>query len=130
MDDEVFITRISKITLGNDGIGRVNFLPGLVVTEEDVREHFSACSRISNGRSIPVLVDVRDVKQVEQKAREYFAGEEHISLTKAAAIIVRLPVDSLMGNLFMGLNKPSFPVKLFTSQAKALKWLKQYCDGN
>jgi hypothetical protein len=31
-----------------------------------------------------------------------------------------------MGNFFLGLNKPHFPTKLFTSEEKAEVWLKEF----
>ncbi len=33
------------------------------------------------------------------------------------------PLSRAIGNIFMGLNKPDFPLRLFTSDAEALAWL-------
>ncbi|MDH5682649.1 MAG: hypothetical protein OEZ36_13750 [Spirochaetota bacterium] len=33
------------------------------------------------------------------------------------------PISRVIGNFFLGLNRPLFPVKLFTEKNEASKWL-------
>ena len=54
----------------------------------------------------------------------YFCAGTKLFL--AQAIIVDSPVSRLIGSFFLGLNKPPFPTKLFTSEADAVEWLKGY----
>jgi hypothetical protein len=35
-------------------------------------------------------------------------------------------VARAIGNFFMGLNKPLIPTRLFTSEAEALGWLREF----
>ena len=128
MENEVFVTSISKVVLGEDGIGRVIFHPNAVVTLEAAKEHLAACAESSGDKRRPVLVHLRSVKSIDREARLYFAGEEASKVTKAGAIVVSLPVTRVAGSFFVGLTRPPFPVKPFTSKAEALEWLEGYLE--
>ncbi len=61
-------------------------------------------------------------------ARVYFAGSESKKVHSAAALLAQSPLSKVLGNLFLGLNKPLFPTRLFTSEKDAIEWLKGYID--
>ena len=124
--ENVVLTRISKLRFGKDGIGRIIFLPNVAITRDAVKEHFAACAKLSKGKKCPVLVDARNVKYANRQARKYFASEEALKITKAAAIVVGSHVTRVIGSFFMGLDKPPYPTKLFTSESKATEWLKRF----
>lgn len=126
MDNQVFYTPIAKVWIDKDNIGNVTILPDAAITLESARKHCEICTKASNGKSMAVIFDTRNARYVEKKARDYFSSLKVTDITKAAAVIVRLPVSRIIGNFFMGFNKPSFPVKLFTSESNAHEWLKKY----
>ena len=128
MEDEGFVTSITRGYIGEDGIARVVFLPNAVVTLEAAKEHFAACVESAQGRRVPVLGHVEGIKSVDREARQYFAGEEASRVTRASAILVGSPVARVVGSFFVGLNKPSFPVRLFTSESEAIEWLKGFLE--
>jgi hypothetical protein len=128
MSESVFCTSISELKFGEDGIGRAEFLPGRTITLRDLKEHFAVCAEVSNGKCVPVLADIRKIRHMERDARMYFTGREVASLTKAVAVLVKLPVNTIFGNMLMEVNKPAYPVRLFTSESKALEWLKQFAS--
>ena len=72
------------------------------------------------------MVDISKIKSVTREAREYFAGEKASEVAKSIAIIVSSPVSRVIGNFLIGLNKPSYPIKLFTKVKEAEDWLKQF----
>lgn len=128
MENEVFITTITKVWMGEDGIGRSVVLPNVVITLDAAREHIAACTKSSNGKCVPVFFDLRNIKSVDRQAREYFASEAVCKISKASAVLIGSPVSRVIGNFFIGLNKPSYPVKLFTSEKKAIKWLRSFFE--
>jgi len=121
-------TSISKVWNGEDGIGRVIFLPNSIITVDAAKDYIAAGAKLSKGKSMPVFCDLRKVKSVDRQARKYLASEEVSKLTKASAILVSSPVSRLLGSFFIGLNKPPYPVKLFTSEEEAIKWLEVYIE--
>jgi len=60
-----------------------------------------------------------------QDCRQHFAGPEHAKTFTKAALIVTSPISRIIGNFFLGLNKPLKPTRLFTSREEGLKWLTE-----
>lgn len=79
----------------------------------------------SKGKSYPMLVDMTGLKSVNKQARQYMATMG-ATLVTAGALITRSAVSKMIGNMFLTIDKPPVPVKLFTSELKAREWLKGY----
>jgi hypothetical protein len=122
--DGVIETRTARIWMGEDGILRGAFTDGADEKEEDAVANVATGAKIAGDRKIPVLVDLRSASFISQEARMVYAGREANRLALAAAIIVGSPLSRLIGNFFVGLNKPAFPTRLFTSEREAIAWLK------
>jgi hypothetical protein len=73
-----------------------------------------------------VLVDIRESKGASRECRAYFASDEAAKIQSAGALLISSPLSRLIGNFFIGLNKPKFPTTLFTNEYEAIKWLKTF----
>jgi hypothetical protein len=71
----------------------------------------------------PLLCDLTNVVKMTQDCRKHFAGPEHAATFSRCALIVTSPVSRIIGNFFLGLNKPLKPTRLFTNKEDGLKWL-------
>lgn len=105
---------------------RTAFHRGAEVGVEDARENLAATSRLTRGRAMPVLVDLRPVRSQSAEARSLFAGPEATAVSVAVALVIHSPVSRVIGNFFLGFNRPEVPTKLFTSVAEADEWLKTF----
>ncbi|WP_276368957.1 hypothetical protein [Chryseolinea sp. H1M3-3] len=72
----------------------------------------------------PVYCDIREMKKADKEARDFLA-KEGSSYTKGVAIIVDSPMTKIIGNFYLGLNKPTTPTKMFTDKREALEYLNQ-----
>jgi hypothetical protein len=124
-DDAV---RSQRIRLDEAGIVRAELLPHVDVDGADAAEAVAAIARLGGGRKRPVLVDLRRLKSMNREARAYFAGPVTARVESAAALLVGSPLTRAIGNFFLGLNKPCFPTRLFTSEGEALAWLTGFVD--
>jgi len=81
--------------------------------------------KFTKAESYPCLVDIRGLKHVTKEAREYFAkeGAEYIT---AGAFIVGSIFTEMMGNIFIYINKPNIPTRLFTDEKAAEEWLRKF----
>ncbi len=79
----------------------------------------------SDQASYPCFVDMRNVKSASKQAREYLAGEG-AKYVKAGALLIGSALTKTIGNIFLSVNKPPVPTKLFTDETEAKEWLKQY----
>jgi hypothetical protein len=73
----------------------------------------------------PIFCDIRSMKNADKAARDFLA-KEGSSYTKGVAVIVDSPMTKIIGNFYLGLNKPTSPTKMFTEREDALEYLKQF----
>jgi len=79
----------------------------------------------SEGESYPVWVNMKGVKSATKSAREYLADEGSY-LVKAGALVIGSPLTRILGNVFLLVNKPKVPTRIFTDEEQATEWLRQY----
>ena len=46
----------------------------------------------------------------------------------AIALLVGSPLSRVIGNFFVGLNRSTFPLRLFTSEEEAIAWLRTFLE--
>ena len=125
MNYEIVETKTAKIYV-DEGIIHYRILPEAEVTIEDTKEYVAIHSKLVGDKKIPNLTDLRNLKSVTREARAYLSGKEAAALTFACALIIGSPVSRVIGNFFLGLNKPAYPTRLFTSEEKAIEWVKGF----
>lgn len=102
------------------------FRPGAEVTLDDARANVALCLERNEGRRRPLLVDLREVKSQTAEARAYLAGPDGNKVSQAVGLLVASPASRVLGNFYLGLNKPSIPTRLFTSEEEARAWLRGF----
>ena len=123
-DEGILVTRTERIWIGDDEVIRAVVHPGLVTTLEDAQENVRGFATVGGGTKRYALIDMRaHAASATREAREYYAGPENAQHVLAVALLVRSSISRLMGNFFLGLNKTSFPLKLFSEPEPALTWL-------
>ncbi len=104
---------------------------GNLVTEEVAKENIDAQERLRDGLNkakTRVLIDMTGITEISKEARDYFANERTASIQRATALLIGSPVSRVIGNFFMGLNKPISPTRLFTDPSTAIRWLHTFSD--
>jgi len=114
--------------LNEDGIFISTFTPNMVVTLEMAKKLVESRLKISNGVARPGLSDIRNLKRLDNQAREYLETEKAHELVTAAALVTRTPVQNLIANFYLKFRKAHCPARLFTDKKKALRWLSLYTD--
>ena len=57
-------------------------------------------------------------------------AKEGAECITASALLVESALSRMIGNIFLTINKPDVPVKLFTNEQEAKKWLMEQADFN
>jgi hypothetical protein len=112
--------------MGSDGICRTKTKPRAEITLKEAEENSVTVNSFYKGKNFPLLIDTRDIKYIERKAREHFSIGNRDTHVTAFALLVKSPLSRMIGNFFMGLNKPSVPARLFDKETEAIEWLKQF----
>ena len=119
-------TNVSKTWIDDHGICHLEYFPETTLSLEESKNELKMISEIADGNPIPTLVYLINVKSVPRECRELYASEDTAKIISGAAFLIGSPVSQVIGNFFLGLNKPRMPVKLFTSKSDAIKWLLNF----
>lgn len=114
--------------MGKDGIGRTCVKPNIDITLEDALENTEVVTALYQNKKFPLLIDSRKIKSMSYEARHHFSVRNRETVTCAFGIIIKSVISRVLGNFYLGINKPTVPTKLFDNESAAVKWLKQFVN--
>ena len=112
-----------EVTRLPDGIVEVRWTVAVRVTHDHAIAVTREVERLAAGRPVPLLVDMGVTKGLDRDSRTRFQQAANV---KAIALLVGSPVSRVVANLFIGLNRPAHPIRLFTAESEALAWLRGF----
>lgn len=115
-----------KTWLGEDGICYTVVKFNAIIELEDALENTAAVKKVSAGTAFPILVNLKEINYISKEARDHFSMQNRTPGVTAIAMLIKSPSSKIIGNFFLGLNKPAVPTKLFTDKGKAVNWLQQF----
>ena len=118
----------STVRIDENGIIISEYKKDSKIEIEDAIMVRDATLKLTGGKSCVALVDLTNVKTISKEARNYFSSIEFAEVFKAAASFVSTPISRIIGNFFLGINRPAMPVRLFDSKDGAIVWLKGYME--
>ena len=74
---------------------------------------------------LPVLCDIRGIKEINKPARDYLANEGS-ALIKAVAFIVEAPLSEKLSKFYLRTSKPPIPTGLFEETSEAMIYLSKF----
>jgi hypothetical protein len=114
--------------MGKDGIARTRVKPDTDITLEHAVENSKFVNSLYVDGKFPLLIDARGIKSMSYEARHHFSVRGRKTNTCAFGIIIGSAISRVLGNFYLGINKPTVPTKLFDKEAAAVEWLKQFLD--
>jgi hypothetical protein len=114
--------------MGEDGICRTVTIAKAEIDIDDAAENTNAVSALYKGKKFPLMVDSRPIKSMTRDARKHFSTNGRETKISCMAVLVKSPLSKVIGNFFIGLNKPQVPARLFDSEAEAVEWLKKFLE--
>ena len=120
--------RVGISFLRADGIIQVDILAGAEIRISDAIELIEAQTVFAAGKKRPLFIDASKLKSMSRDARNHFGQKQAAENVTALALLTNSPVSRVIGNFFMGLNKPIFPTRLFSSETDAISWLNSHLN--
>ncbi len=118
-----------KMWLENGIIYHV-YKPDLIITIDIAREMVNHRLELTNATTYPVFIDVRNLISIKADARKHLAGPEAVKYVSAGAIYLDNYLHYLTGMVFLKIDTPAIPSRLFTGKEKALRWLEMFKNLN
>lgn len=78
-------------------------------------------------RTFPVLCDIRGVIGTDKAGRDFLAQSGSI-LTYAVALVAYEKLLLTISTFYLQVSKPSVPTQIFTTEAAALNYLKDFIE--
>jgi len=119
-------TATAHITLDN-GIILVRVRDGALQRPSDARENLSVALSETSGTRRPMLVDITRCQPLAAETRHVYSGQQLVdNFTALALLIEASPLGRMMGNVYLRVARPGIPTQLFTSESRALEWLRDH----
>jgi hypothetical protein len=93
------------------------------IDTEDTDEIFTAFDQLRVVVPTPLLADIRTLRGVSLGVRTHMSSERAGRYLSRVALVADSPLTRTIGNFFMRLNRPPFPVRIFDAEEEALRWL-------
>jgi hypothetical protein len=109
----------------DDNIFYAVYAPDTEIDLHKAKEAVAARVKLCEAKSYPCLIDIRGLKSMSKEAREYLANEGAKYIT-ALALITGNAFTRTFAQLFLIINNPFIPVRLFDDPQSAKQWLKSF----
>jgi hypothetical protein len=119
------ITRTAEIILSDEGILHTRIFEGAQLTLKDVQEYYAFTRRLAGEQKVLALIDGRASFTITDEARAYAAEQSNIT-RRATALITSSAAVRVLYNLFVRVNRPLVPTKMFSDEKSAVAWLKTF----
>ena len=126
MNKERFIENEYVQIWYENGIVYQVFKPECILTLDVAKKVVEARLSVSNKMTTPIFIDLTNVVTTNTAARKFLAKGEALQFLSAGAFLLDNELMRLAGNVFIYIDKPLIPTKLFTDRDKAEKWLEQF----
>lgn len=113
----------AKVQLFEPRIIRMEITSDITITKHEAEELNLAMRDLGGGEEIPYLLLAKDDTQFDSSARAYAATAEGSRYQKAEALIVRTLAHRLLADLYLKINKPVKPCKVFANEEDGIEWL-------
>lgn len=114
-----------EVTLGDDGVVRVNFGFHARITRAAVEDAHEQRRRLTPYRA-PVLVKGEHVLTVDSEAERFASDPKVVKAVTACALLPRTILERVIARLFLRYARPPYPIRVFADEAEAIDWLKPF----
>jgi hypothetical protein len=106
--------------MDGQGVIQLKWARGVSISEADAEAAMSGVNELCGALRHPMLVDMATTAQVSRGARAVFGRPCQAS---RIALLGASPVDKVLANFILGINRPPCPTRFFTSRQEATDWL-------
>ena len=115
-----------SVSFRSDGIVNVQIQANDEIDVIHVIQVVDVLEKVGKGKKFPLLIVVGEYTLPTPEARAYIATPESDPYASAEAYVIQSFTQKLVGNVYLSLNKPARPTKMFNSEEKAIEWLKAF----
>lgn len=123
-------TRTAEMWKDASGIFWVRILPVVEIDEEDIVDNLLVMRNITGGTPHLKIVDARTKWKMTPSAESIFRQADTPEKTIARAVLTSSVADKLIQTVLAKLFKHGVPLRFFTNEADAVRWLLSFSKTN
>ena len=117
------VTATARVWLGDDDVIHLRPHARREQTLADAIENVAAVEEVGGGVRRPLMIHFQSAAAQTPECRSYYMSETAARSVLAVAIVTSSTLGRIVGNLMIGINGTSAPVRLFDDDESALAWL-------
>ena len=121
-------TLAAEISCAEDGVVVLRFRPGVAMTRENTAAVMERHRAVAEGQPRPTFADIRALRSADL-ASQRAVSQELNDIVSCMALLVDSPVTRVIGNFFLRVLGPSYPVRVFRDEDAARAWLRTQPGG-
>lgn len=110
----------AELFIDEHGILQLKWARNAIIRANDAETAMHMVNELCGQTERPLLVDMATTSEVSRGARAVFARPCQASLV---ALLGASPVDKVIANFVLAVNKTKRPKRFFTSRTEAMEWL-------
>ena len=125
MDKRTLRLEVGEISLREEGIISARVAPNAKIALQDAKAFFNTIELLTNKEAHASVIDITSISRLDKDAREFMVNTcNEWGTTAAVAFVSNSIVSRLIGNLFLTVSRPNYPVRIFKDGAAAYSWAK------
>ena len=125
--DKTLDTQFAHLELQDDLL-IAHYKKGIRISLDIAKQIVKTRLNFTGSKPVLGLIYNEGVKKIDKDARDYLTSEEGTFGITAVAYVLNnpFPFSSFFANFFVSISKTNLPVRIFSSEKPALKWLAQF----
>lgn len=116
-----------EISLPEKGMISAKVFPNGKILLKDAKDFFHTIEMLTNKEVHASVIDITGISSLDKEAREYMVKTcNDWGTTAGVAFVSNTIISRIIGNLFLTVSKPNYPVKIFKDGSKAYSWAKSH----
>lgn len=118
-------TDIGEVTVREPGLVYAKAFSGVEITLKQVKEYHSMVEYLSKSEPHITVLDISGLKYMSKESREFISKRSSDwGKTLGVALIVNSFTARMIANFFLTVNRPQYPIKVFTDSLLAQQWAR------
>lgn len=118
-------SEIGEVSVRKEGLVYAKAFSAAEIGLKEAEDYLSMVEHLTKNKSHISVVDITGVKHISKEARDFLAANSSKwGQTIGVALVANSFTARMISNFFLTVNKPSYPVKVFTDTLLAQQWAK------
>ena len=92
---------------------------------DTAKQFLSERLALTKGKTYPLVFNCRNIEIFSMEAQRFESTDEGLEGVSLLTGIVKTKIQKILGNLFILLQKPKVPLKMFDNKEDCIKWIEK-----